>query len=279
MQMIVHGIKISLIIFVGFSIQHFAQAQECSMIFAENSKFDFKSLDEKYPKIPSLYQFMQRHSESSELVWSQKFQKFVLLISLSGKNPEEIRVIEADYVSDITKGTLSFLAKERSTHLYVRYQDKVLDFFDHFHNPFRIADYKVPQKERLEPNILLTPFEKKQLLQYLLNIERDAFSTLGPFRYGGGTQSEGRIDQNRCQPGHNCVSWISTAPIGPHSEKLFEVMGILKQELVLTSPSEWIKAVIQSDLTEFLTFWTYERIEAGKDFVSQDDFSRWFLAD
>lgn len=267
--------KIYFLLFGLLFLQN-AEAHVCSMIFTYESP---QKIEHQQPQRSSLHHFLQRYSQSSDLIWSQKFQKFVLVISLSGKSSEEGRAVEADYISYIAKGTLSFLAVPKSTHLYVRYQHKVLDFFDHFQNPFRITDYRVPRQSRLEPVISLTEFEKSQLLQYLLNIEQDAYSTLGPFRYGGGHQTEGRIDQNQCYPGHNCVSWISTAPIGVQGQKFFEVLGVPKQEQLLTHPEQWIQAVIKSERTEFLTLWTHERLEAGKEFVYKDDFSQWFSAE
>jgi hypothetical protein len=95
--------------------------------------------------------------------------------------------------------------------------------------------------------------------------------------------TKGFIDDNRTfSNGHNCSSWIATAPIGEREEPLLEVLGGERELEIGTNPgwwTNWLAATASQDRVPFLMHWTNLPLhEAKKNIVSgtrfQWDFRR-----
>jgi hypothetical protein len=145
--------------------------------------------------------------------------------------------ILADYLRMIGRDTISFPLSEHAGHLYVRFGNKSFDYMD----PLDMHNYEKPNSYRLEPVIQLTRGEEQKLAQYFRNATDNSQKTLGDFEYDGTYNTRGSLKNNKCRgrAGHNCTTWISTAPIGPDQQKLLELVGGTVKQDIGANPGWW----------------------------------------
>lgn len=181
----------------------------------------------------------QKWSENTALVTGVRFRhkdenqknqadRRLLVVSTHGLSSAQKETLKTDYLNLLTGGTVSFPLKERATHMLVRFDDAIYDFgfwpVPQFPR-FGAKDYQLPGAERLESVVLLSKVEDTRLLRYIREIRKDRPQVLGRFSYQGDPQVRGQIADNRSLGcGHNCTTWIATAPIGARGETLLNLL-------------------------------------------------------
>ncbi len=63
--------------------------------------------------------------------------------------------------------------------------------------------------------------------------------------------------------GHNCSSWIATAPLGENREALLELLGTNRHCEIGTNPgwwTNWLAAAASPERVPFVILWTNEPI-------------------
>lgn len=236
-------------------------AQECSTLFQSphlpNSVIFQKvnALDSKINKLKEKYPNQIQMKEGGHP--NQLFLK----ISTHGLNTEQLEKLTLDYISAIGPDTLVFLHSPHSSHLFIQVKDKVIDFQNNFLDPLQVHEFRLPKTERVDSHIILSLDESKKLFQYLINAADNPHEVLGHFRFEGGTKTNGALTNNQCHSGHNCVSWIATAPIGSQGEPLYHLLGLPETSNSLTNPILWHQEVLASPRTSIVIYWTQKPLE------------------
>lgn len=240
----------------------------------------------KNVKIVNDVDFPYRGDGSARTEWKPRR---VLVLSYGGLNETQKAMLIQDYLNAMSRGTVSFPIKEGANHLYVRLGHRVLDFVDGSEGGslFNLADYILPSKSsprRLEAIFALQPDEELKLRFYVENAFRDLEKTLGGFKMRGSAsgETEGGIIGNRPtnpKEGHNCTSWICTAPIGPNRQPLLEMAGATKAIEVHTNPGWWsyfLTGAAREDRVPMVAFWTKEPLdEALQSVKAGSEFPTW----
>lgn len=168
--------------------------------------------------------------------WSRA--RKVLAISFHGLNENQVAEIQSDYVHAMGLGTVSFPLGEDAGHLYTRFGTKVADFYSWglTINEYRKASYG----DRLEPVFELSPAEELNMRTYYSNAIANRDTVLGNVEYGGTQNTNRQLNDNRaCAGGHNCTSWMATAPVGKNGELLLELAGVDISTEIGTNPGWW----------------------------------------
>lgn len=188
----------------------------------------------------------------------------ILVVSLNGMDSMRRAELRADLLRSLSKESISHPLKSEATHLLNRVGDSVFHYFYGYNH----ERYEMPSSLRLEPVILLTPVEHQRLDQYISNMYSKKNAALGPGHYDGATESVGKLDDNRptCGIGHNCTSWITTAPIGQNGERYFELMGAdLSKDPYAVNPGWWLLYLATTAPKEripFLIYFTQNPLES-----------------
>lgn len=209
-----------------------------------------------------LSSFLEKHPGHARLVEGVPFKKKpesskntslrpVLALSFHGLADQEKERLLADYRELMTGPFVSFYLWERTTHLFLQNDGKfydfgfwVIPFFGRelktkFYR-FRDREIKLPNSRRLEPVVAVNAAEKANLAAYTANLFRLGYrKMLGPYFDPGSQASVGKLDDNRGNPGHNCTSWITTAPIGENNECFIELLGTTRGHQIGTNPGWW----------------------------------------
>ncbi|GAB4010939.1 MAG: hypothetical protein Fur0010_04460 [Bdellovibrio sp.] len=203
---------------------------------------------------------------------SKKAKKSLLVISLNNLSEEVKQKLLKDYYEYFSYDTVSFPLGESGGHLYSRVGKKTLDYI----GSVTPNDYRFPSSERLESFLFLTPEEHLNLRTYIDNGIKDSNELLGDFDYDGSGQlatnatlTNNRLRTNDSYRGHNCTSWICTAPIGQKKKTMYELAGATKRNDVHTNPgwwSNWLTAVTGQERSPFAVYMTNEPL---KDALSQ----------
>lgn len=200
----------------------------------------------------------------------RKAGRRMLVISTHGLTPEARLDLRRRYLETFARTSVSFPLKERATHLMTRIDERVFNFgrfVVNFLPRFRRKAYQPPRGRALEVVVALSLAEEAKLQEYLGNILRRRARTIGKFRMEGHQFSEGKIDRNRTRGGgHNCSSWIATAPIGPAGEPLLELLGGRREVEVATNPgwwTSWLAAFAPEERIPVVLHWTPEPLEVA----------------
>lgn len=198
---------------------------------------------------------------------AKRSKKSVLAISLSGLSENAKDKLLKDYYEYFSYDSVSFPLSERAGHLYSRVGNKTLDYIGSV-DP---SDYRFPSSERLESFLFLTPEEHLNLRTYIDNGIKDSDKLLGDFDYDGSGQlatnatlTNNRLKGRDTSKGHNCTSWICTAPIGPKKKTMYEIAGAAKRNDVHTNPgwwSNWLTAATSNERSPFAVYMTNEPLK------------------
>jgi len=166
----------------------------------------------------------------------------VLFVSTYKTSPQTLKKVTPIFHSHQAQ-YISFPIKERSKHLLIRFQENIFNF-GYFPVPwfskFRILASRLPQRATLETIVPLQPSETLKMSSYIENIKASKRRTLGGFNNDGFQYTKGNLNDNRTQKkGHNCTSWLATAPIGPKNEALLELLGTTREYNIGTNPGWW----------------------------------------
>jgi hypothetical protein len=194
-------------------------------------------------------------------------KKKVMMISLAGLSQTKKEALRKDYLKYFSDGTISFPLGESAGHLYTRLGAKTKDFI----SSVDTSAYRLPSSERLETLMELTPAEFQRTQTYVKNSMKDLDKTIGGFDYDGVKgKTEGKIDANKpvdSSQGHNCTSWICTAPVGDKGESLYRLAGATMANEVHTNPgwwSSWLAAGAESNRVPVVVYWTDQPIKDAK---------------
>jgi hypothetical protein len=165
--------------------------------------------------------------------------KDIMMVSLHGLSRQEIAELNKNYIKIFSEGLVAFPLGENAGHLYTRAGNSTFDFFSRVAtNPF---DLNQISSDKLENLFLLNPTEQKNLHQYFVNAEADSHKVLGSFSYTGEKASRvpgSTIEKNASPSGHNCTSWVCTAPIGEDGKSIQQLVGAGNIE-VGSNPGWW----------------------------------------
>jgi len=211
---------------------------------------------------------------------SRSSKRSVLAISFSGMSDQQKSKFLDDYYRYFAYDSVSFPLGESPGHLYSRVGNHTLDYIGSV-DP---SDYRLPSSERLESFLFLKPEEHLNLRTYIDNGMKDGDKVVGDFDYDGSglNSTNGKLTDNRVKDsnsGHNCTSWICTAPIGQKKTTLFEIAGAKKSDEVHTNPgwwSNWLAAVTPVDRSPFAVYMTNEPLsDALKDRLTAQKNFNW----
>lgn len=199
-----------------------------------------------------------------------------LVISSAGLNKKRRENLLAEYREMMAGDFISFSVWERSTHLFLQLGGKFFDFGfwvipywfgKHIKTKlyrFRQRRILFPQSRRLEPVIALKEKETQRLGLYLGLLAKDHKQILGNYYDPGCQDTNGRIDDNRARLGHNCTSWVTTAPIGDDGKCLLEILGTERAHEIGTNPGWWVNWILHgaiADRIPAVIYWTPEKLE------------------
>jgi hypothetical protein len=209
-----------------------------------------------------------------------KSKRKVLNISYQKLSGEDRKKLIKDYLETVGSGTLSFPSSEGGGHLYVRLGTKSFDnLFE-----IRTGDYRAPSSDRLEPLLTMNSDEELRVRRYFENAVKNYEKVVGPFDYEGATRGKtnARINDNRPltkTEGHNCTSWLCTAPIAKSKQSFIEVVGATPSMELHTNPgwwNSWLVGKAPQERVPYVVFWDLENrglIESGKP-ISSWNFDR-----
>lgn len=193
----------------------------------------------------------------------------LLVISTANLTEKEKESLKEAYFLD-QKNHISFPMKERGKHLKVRIEGNVYNFGRFVINlipRFRTRKLRIPSSKTLEVVLSLKDSENEKLGIYLNNIKRNRRKTIGAFHMDGHQFTNGKIDNNLAHKnGHNCSSWIGTAPIGETNEPLMEILGGDRSLEVSTNPgwwTNWLAATAPEERVPYIIYWTQEPLEVA----------------
>lgn len=195
----------------------------------------------------------------------EKLQAFrsVIVISTFGLGRAEISALEKKYLAEFGSSFISFPLKERAKHLITRIDGNLYNFgraVVDWLPRFRVKKYSAPRERTLEVMLRLEPGEIEKLRLYLQNIRQNRARTIGGFSMAGQQLTTGKLAQNLpLSGGHNCSSWIATAPVGAGGEPLLEILGGSRELEVGTNPgwwASWLSAAGSMERIPFLLHWT-----------------------
>lgn len=192
----------------------------------------------------------------------RKTGRKLLIISTDNLDLDQKLQLEKAYWLDQSEH-ISFPMKERGKHLKVRIEKNVYNFgrfIVNFIPRFRTKKWRMPEGKALEVVLSLTDSENEKLGIYLNNIKKRRARTIGGFHMEGFQYSNGKIDDNLAHKnGHNCSSWIGTAPLGESYEPLIEVLGGNRSMQVATNPgwwTNWLAAYAPDERIPYIIYWT-----------------------
>ncbi len=200
----------------------------------------------------------------------------VYAISLGGLSEEKKADLINDYLAAVSENSISFPLSEQAGHLYTRFGNKSYDFLGGLD-----ADaYPMPWSNRLETFVELEADEFMRLRTYMQNADDNVDEVIGDFTMSGATDgTNGLLTNNRAiNGGHNCTSWICTAPIGDGGEALHELTGAPLANNLHTNPgwwSSWLSNYAHRDRIPFLFYLSNDPIDDVTHRFSNPDNFDW----
>jgi hypothetical protein len=187
----------------------------------------------------------------------------IMVISTYGLGAEELLTLRERYLDEFGKSYVSFPLKERAKHLMTRIDSRIFNFGRAVVNwipRFRVREFAVPKSRSLEVILRLEQSESERLQLYLKNILRNRRATIGGFTMEGHQFTASKLDRNvTLKGGHNCSSWIATAPLGKSDEALLELLGGDRALEIGTNPgwwTNWLAATAPAERIPFVLYWT-----------------------
>lgn len=215
----------------------------------------------------------------------------VLIISSNGLNRRGKNRLLDEYKKFIKGDFISFSIWERTTHLFLQKDGKFFDFgfwvIPYWFGKelktklyrFRQRKIKYPNSRRLEPVIAITKEEKANLEIYLKNLKSGYKRILGKYYDPGCQFTNAQLNDNQAKPGHNCTSWITTAPIGNNRECLIELLGTDRAHEIGTNPGWWAHWILYAASPERLPlviYWSPDPLEKiSSEQVNQNKVLSW----
>ena len=229
------------------------------------------------PHDPLLKQLVEADLPNTAVVddvWFQLKKKWrkhashrpVFVLSTHGMSRRELNDRTKRLNEILDQGTISFPTKERYVHLLMRKGGRNHSYGWLINSWFplglyRTIRYKIPRTRRIEPVFKLSETEMKNLDTYIANIRRKGYRRmLGWYTFDGDMKTVGKLDDNRgLTRGHNCTTWITSAPIGENGETVSELSGVQPTQHV-TSNIGWWNCFLASNAplgrVPFIIYWS-----------------------
>lgn len=200
----------------------------------------------------------------------------VSLYEVSDDDKEKLKTIFDEYRSSM----ISFPIKERSKHLMVHFQDNIINFgywpIPYF-SKFRVWPSKLPSRATIEPVVPMLEAERKKLRVYIDNIIKKKTKVIGHFHNEGYQETKNTLEDNRAfKRGHNCSSWIATAPISENGQAFLEELGTKRKHLYGTNPGWWSAWLLSSaNRNVAALYWDLIPLDEMKNRIDKDRFFTW----
>lgn len=223
----------------------------------------------------------------------------IYVVSFKGMSEQEKKAFLVDYHAAVSENTVSFPLSSGAGHLYTRIGDKTFDFY--FGSNVAMKEYPLPSTKRLETFMELEPDEFMRLRLYVENGVSDGRRTLGSTSYQGvDGETVGMLNDNRpgsmtptppnrfqriinrvlnreegtfraSGEGHNCTSWMCTAPIGDGGEALHDLAGAPRSHRIHTNPGWWTMWLVnygKRDRMPFAFYFTDESVDEAVEAIN-----------
>lgn len=231
---------------------------------------------------------VQKYSDRMSVVEGAKIaqngqDRRVLVISTQGMSPQEVQALTRDYTAALARGTVSFPLSEGGGHLYTRMGEQTFDFAGVMSSRGYAGAHLT---QRLEPVVALSAEEELRLRFYIENALRNPSEAVGMFHMNGAADARTgrtlRRNQAQSAPGHNCTSWLATAPIGSSNRQpLFELTGATADIEIHTNPGWWnyhLSANARADRVPVVVYWTPQPLAQAKEAVERGGLTQWNFA-
>jgi len=190
-----------------------------------------------------------------------KRKRNVLVLTTNGLSEADQAKLQQEYLDSLSAGTVSFPLGEGAGHLYTRVGNQTTDFY--FGSNAQLNAYRLPGSPRLEPFIALRPEEELRLRAYMDGASTKGSQVIGPSNYQGAADGKtaGKLRNNRPtgRGGHNCTSWMCTAPVAYNEAPLMTLVGAGDPaNEVHTNPgwwSNWLTGGAPGDRVPFVAYW------------------------
>ncbi len=217
---------------------------------------------------------------------SEGRKRDVYVVSFSGMSADEKESFLKDYFEAVSLNTVSFPLGERPGHLYTRFGNKTYDLIQ------RITEneYRLPNSGRMEAFMELEPDEFMRMRSYIQNSRDNKNEMLGDFGYAGvDGPTVGKIDDNRpgelvegtlinSGEGHNCTSWLCTAPVGDSGQAIHDLAGAPRSHRVHTNPGWWSMWLINYGKRErvpFVVYFTENSMDSVTQTINSNGLKGW----
>jgi len=199
----------------------------------------------------------------------RKAKRKVLAISIHGLDAKQQKQLKLEYLKYFSSDLLSFPMEEQGGHLLSRMGKK--NFSYGFSSSVDSSDYALLDlysNPRIETMIQLTPEEFLNARAYMDNAVTNPSETVGGFVYEGVAKRIRRPTLTANRPtsgGHNCTSWVCTAPIGADGQTIHELSGATAQQEMHTNPgwwTSWLSSGAKPERVPAVVYFTKEPLES-----------------
>ncbi|MEM7645282.1 MAG: hypothetical protein AAF203_00100 [Pseudomonadota bacterium] len=242
-------------------------------------------------ELESLKKDMENQGAAADLVNNVKFslkekrrrkhtgERDLLFVSLHGLTDDQKDKVLRSFDKH-RHNWISFPIKERSKHLMVRFRNNIYNFGYWpipWFSQFRVWPSRLPQRATIETVTYLENQEKDRLKNYIENIRRHKRKTIGKFHNDGYQKTNNTLVNNRTEKrGHNCTSWIATAPISEESKSFMEELGADRSFNIGTNPGWWSAWLLsQSERSTFAIYWDTQPLEKMKKRIGEEGYFEW----
>lgn len=225
----------------------------------------------------------------------------VLILSVNGLRPGAQERLKNDMLDIVEKdaGTLSVILSMKQGHVYFRLGREIYDYRPHRGNFSRVArsDYRLPNSDRSEVQLTLSAYELEQFHKYVSNIDKNREQVLGeahplqlfePDFTVRAHETKGTLEDNKFldqKSIHNCLTWLTTAPLGKNNENLMTLLGMTAEDIEKETHSyivQFYRFLLKSvpvERTPMVIFWTTQKVEEVQSWIeSSDDYLYKFYA-
>jgi hypothetical protein len=249
---------------------------------------DFPSLIKVGPVTARMAEFQAKFPNNVKFIDDVKFdlegvqsKRKLLVISTHGLNQGAKNSLVDEYLKYISSNTISFPLDPGAGHLYTRWGAKKVDYYGWWNK----KSYELADSERLETLVELSPEEFLNARTYIDNVSSDRSSVLGSNSYSGARgETKRKLDDNKpltSGEGHNCTSWICTAPIGKDAQTLHELTGATRDQEMHTNPgwwSNWVAAGAKPERVPAIVYWTDKPLAGIESTKIKDGLFQWNFA-
>ena len=175
----------------------------------------------------------------------EKQTRPILVLSTSKLSASEINELRTDFVNACGESYLSCILSLKMMHIYFRVGNQTFDYRPHQGIFSRLvqSDYRLGETDRAEALIHLKPEELNHLRIYKKNITNCSRNVLGkphPLQLREPDfavrvhETQEKLHANSfCseEAKHNCLTWLTTAPLGTQSEPVWKLLGMSLSDL------------------------------------------------